>query len=166
MATSKSPFTPFLPVVSLLRSSKLLGESSASLLQLAFRLPKLCGKGSPKPCSSKPSQSCRVPPLSLAKAMWSLLAWLLGLGFDPSASLPLQPHSQLFPQSARPASIPVFFQLFWAAIVSLGRCGPVAWSQSSSSSHAGAITRGICLPVTFWVEVTSIPLAQSMATAI
>ena len=38
--------------------------------------------------------------------------------------------------------------------------------QSSPSSHAGAVTRGSCFPVTSWVEVTSIPLAQSMATTI
>ena len=58
------------------------------------------------------------------------------------------------------------FQLYWAAIVSLGRCGPLVWSQSSPSSHAGPVTRGSCLPVTSWVEVTHIPLAQSRATAI
>ena len=50
--------------------------------------------------------------------------------------------------------------------ISLGRRGPMAWSQSSLSSHTGAVTRGSCLPVTFWVEVTSIPLAHSLATAI
>ena len=61
---------------------------------------------------------------------------------------------------------PVFFQLYWAAIVSPGRCGPVAWSQSSPSSHAGPVTRGSCFPVPSWVEFASIPLAQSMATAI
>ena len=60
----------------------------------------------------------------------------------------------------------LFFQLYWAAIVSLDRCGPMARSQSSPSSHTGAATRGSCLPVTSWVEVTPIPLAQSMATAI
>ena len=60
----------------------------------------------------------------------------------------------------------LFFQLYWAARVSLGRCGPVAWSQSSLSSQAGAVTRGSCLEVISWVEVTPIPLAQSMATAI
>ena len=75
-------------------------------------------------------------------------------------------HFRLLLQSATPASIPVLFQLYWAAIVSLGRCGPMAWSQSAPSSHAGAVTRRSCLPVTSWVEVTSIPLAQSMATAI
>ena len=91
--TSKSPFTPFLPAASLLHSSKLLRESSALLLHLAF-------------------------------------------------------------------------QLDWAATVNPGRCGPMAWSQSSPSSHVGAVTRGSCLPVTSWVEVTSISLDQSTATAI
>ena len=137
--TSKSPFTPFLPAASLLRSSKLLRESSASLLHLASQLPQPRG---------------------------SLLAWLPRLGLNPSANLPLQPHFQFLPQSATPASIPVFFQLFWAVIISLGRCGLVAWSQSSPSSHVGTVTRGSCLPVISWVEVTSISLAQSMATAI
>ena len=69
-------------------------------------------------------------------------------------------------QPVTPASILVFFQLYWAAIVSLGRCGPMAWSQSSPSSPTGPVTRGSCFPVTSWVEVTPIPLAQSMATAI
>ena len=45
--------------------------------------------------------------------------------------------------------------------LSLGRCGPMAWSQSSPSSHAGPVTRGSCFPVPAWVEVTPIPLAQS-----
>ena len=100
------------------------------------------------------------------EAAWSLFLWLPGLGLNPSTHLPLQPHFRLLLQSATPASIPVFFQLYWAAIVSLGRCGLMAWSQSSPSSHTGAVTRGSCLPVKFWVEVTSISLAQSMATAI
>ena len=60
----------------------------------------------------------------------------------------------------------LFSQLYWAVIVSLGRHGPMAWSQSSPTSHAGTVTRGCCFPITAWVEVTSIPLAQSMATAI
>ena len=74
------------------------------------------------------------------------LLWLPRLGLNPSAHLPLQPHFRLLLQSATPASIPVFFQLYWAAIVSLGRCGPMAWSQSSPSSHAGPVTRGSCFP--------------------
>ena len=63
----------------------------------------------------------------------------LHLGLNPSANLPPQPHFRLLPQSVTPASIPVFSQLYWAAIVSLGRCGPVAWSQSSPSFYAGAV---------------------------
>ena len=46
------------------------------------------------------------------------------------------------------------------------RCGPMTWSQSSPSSHAGSVTRGSCFPVRSWVEVTPISLAQSTATAI
>ena len=93
-------------------------------------------------------------------------AWLPCLGVNPSTNLPLQPHFRLLPQSVTPDSIPVFFQLYWAAIASPGRCGPMAWSQSSPSSPAGPVTRGSCLPITSWVEVTPIPLAQSRATAI
>ena len=85
--------------------------------------------------------------------------------FKPTANLPLQPHFRLLPQSVTPASIPVFFQLYWAAIVSPGRCGPMAWSQSSPSSPTGPVTRGSCFPVPSWVEFGPIPLAQSMATA-
>ena len=60
----------------------------------------------------------------------------------------------------------LFFQLYWAAIVCPGRRGPMAWSQSSPSSQPAAVTRGNCFPVTYWVEVTPISLAQSMATVI
>ena len=103
--------------------------------------------------------------LFYSRAAWSLLLWLPGLGLNPSTQLPLQPHFRLLLQSATPASIPVFCQLYWAAIVSLGRCGPMAWSQSSPSSHAGPVTKGSCFPVPSWVEFGPIPLAQSMATA-
>ena len=84
-------------------------------------------------------------------------AWLLHLGLNPRANLPLKPHLRLLPQSVTPASIPIFFQPFLAAIVSPGRHSPIAWSQSSPSSHTGAVTRGSCLPVTSWVKVTPIP---------
>ena len=106
-------------------------------------------------------QSCMVLSFS-AKAVWSsfpslpkprgplyslcqscVIPSLVWLGFNPSPSLPLQPHFQLLLQSVTPASIPVFFQLYWAAVVSLGRCGPMAWSQSSPSSHTGSVTRGV-----------------------
>ena len=92
--------------------------------------------------------------------------WLPCLALNPSTHLPLQPHFQLLLQSVTPASIPEFFQLYWAALLSLGRCGPMAWSQSSPSSHAGPVTRGSCFLVPSWVEFGPILLAQSMATAI
>ena len=66
-------------------------------------------------------------------------AWLLCLGLNPSSNLPLQHHFRLLPQSVTHASIPVFFQLYWAAIVSLGRHGPMAWSQSSANFYTDAV---------------------------
>ena len=103
--------------------------------------PKPCG---PNLCPSHvviSCQSCEVPTYS-AKASW------FSLGLNPHANLPLQPHFRLLLQSVTPASIPVFFQLYWAAIVSLGRYGPMVWSQSSPSFHSGSVTRGNCFPVT------------------
>ena len=111
-------------------------------------------------------QSCMVYSLFISEPHGLLSLWLPGLGLNPSAHLPLQPHFRLLLQSVTPASSPVFFQLYWAAIVSLGRCGPMAWSQSSPSSHAGPVTRGSFFPVPSWVEVTPISLAQSRATGI
>ena len=66
---------------------------------------------------------------------------MLRLGLNPM-NLPLQPHSWILPQSATPASIPVFFQVFWSAIVSPGSYSPMAWNKSSPSSHKGAVNRG------------------------
>ena len=68
------------------------------------------------------------PSLFPSKPHGPLSLWLPRLGLNPSAHLPLQPHFQLLLQSVTPASIPVFFQLYWAAIVSLGSCGSMAWS--------------------------------------
>ena len=87
------------------------------------------------------------------------------LGLNPSASLPLPHHFRLRPQLATAASIPIFFQLSWAAIVSLGRCGPLVGKLQSPSYHAGAATRGSCLLGTSWVEITPISLVQGIATA-
>ena len=106
-------------------------------------------------------QSHVVLSLYSTKAAWSSLVWLPHLGLNHSANLPLQPHFRLLLQSVTPASIPLYFQLYWAAIVSLGRCGPMAWSQSSPSSHTGAVTRGSCFPDTSWVEVTPISLLRA-----
>ena len=46
------------------------------------------------------------------------------LGLNPSASLPLPHHFRLLPQSVTPDSIPVFYQLYWAAISNLGQVWP------------------------------------------
>ena len=125
--------------------------------------------------SSYSLQNCVAPYFLRSRVVYSflpqnfvvlLLLWLPCLGLNPSTHLPLQPHFRLLLQSATPSSIPVIFQLYWAAIVSLGRCGPMAWSHSSPSSHTGPVTRGSCFPDPSWVEVTPISLAQSRATAI
>ena len=123
-------------------------------------------KGSTPKLRGPNSRPSHVATTYSAKAMLSSLVGLPRLGLNPSTSRPLQPHFQLLLQSVTPASIPVFFQLYWAAIVSLGRCGPWCSGQSLPSSHAGSVTRRSCLLVTSWFEVTPIPLAQSMATAI
>ena len=112
-----------------------------------------------------------------AKAAWSSLSSppkrhgpLSGMAAAPGFKFQCQSSSAAPFPTPRTISYTcqhfLFFQLYWAAIVTLGRCGPIAWSQSSPSSQAGAVTRGSCLPVTSWVEVTPIALAQSMATAI
>ena len=91
------------------------------------------------------------------KAMWSsLLVWLQSLGLNPSQSSSAAPFPTP-PAISYTCQHPLFFQLYWAARVSLGRCGPMAWSQSSPSSQAGAVTKGSCFPVTSWVEVTPSP---------
>ena len=97
-------------------------------------------------------QSCMILSFLPQNLVVLPLLWLPRLGLNPSTHLLLQPHSRLLLQSATPASIPIFFQLHWAAIVSLGRCGPLAWSQSSPSSPTGPVTRGSCFPVPSWVE--------------
>ena len=166
--SSKSPSSPFFPAKSLLLP-KLCGKKQHSKTTrsslLSFRTvwsflftPDPRG---PLPFTSEPHDPLPFP----SEPHGSLSLWLPHLGLNPSAHLPLQPHFPLLLQSVTPASIPVFFQLYWAAIVSLGRCGPMAWSQSSSSSPTGPVTRGSCFPVPSWVEFGPIPLAQSMATA-
>ena len=66
------------------------------------------------PCGKREHFQSRVVPKRAPK-------WLLSLGLNPSANLPLQPHFQLLPQLPTAASIP-------------GRCGPVVWGQLSPSS--------------------------------
>ena len=127
------------------------------LQSLSCCLSRVARRSTPKPRGPfhSPSEP-RGPPLLR----------LLHLRLNPSVHFPFQPHFRLLLQSVTPASIPVFFQLYWAAIVSLGRCGSMAWSQSSPSSPTGPVTRGSCFPATSWVEVPPSSLAQSMATAI
>ena len=107
-----------------------------------------------------------VNPLLSFKTTWSSLSIAAAPRFKsqcPSSSAaPFPPP----PTISYTCQHSLFFQLYWAAIVSLGRCGPMGWNQSSPSSDTGAVTRGSFLSVTSGVEVTSIPLAQSMATAI
>ena len=151
---------------------------SPSLSLHAVGVPYL-RKRSRSPWFRLPAPSAVLPPQDphSARAPWSplpsppklcgpLLVWWLVPGFK----------SQHQSSSAAPFLTPptisytcqhsLFFQLDWAATVSPGMCGPMAWSQSSPRSHAGPVTRGSCLPVTSWVEFAPIPLAQSLATAI
>ena len=149
----------------------------SSQQSLSCCLSRVAKRSPPKPRGPLPFPSEPHGPLfPFIRTAWTsiyllqnlvvLPLWLPRLGLNPSAHLPLQPHFRLLLQSVTPASIPVFFQLYWAARVSLGRCGPMVWSQSSPSSHAGPVTRGSCFPDPSWVEFAPIPLAQSRATAI
>ena len=139
----------------------------------------------PKPRGKKKHSTTTWSSLLSFRTVWSSLFFSRTAWFSPFPSEPHGPprsmaatprfKSQCPSSFAAPFPTPLtvsytcqhslFFHLYWAAIVSLGRCGPLAWSQSSPSSHTGAETRGNCFPVTSWVEVTPIPLAQSMATA-
>ena len=93
-------------------------------------------------------------------SLYGCHTWVLNPSAPSAAPFPTPPTIGYTCQHS------LFFQLYWAAAVSLGRCGPMAWSQSSPKSLTGPVTRGRCLPVTSWVEVTPIPPAQSKATAI
>ena len=75
-------------------------------------LPKPCGANRTPNAAWSP-KGCVVPKRDPK--------WQPGLGLNPSANCPLQPHFWLLPQLATAASIP-------------GRCGPVVWSQLSPSS--------------------------------
>ena len=69
------------------------------------------------------------------------------LGLNPSANLPLLHHSRLLPQLATAASIPVFFQLYWATIVSLGRCGSVVLEPIISKLSRRLCNQGELPPI-------------------
>ena len=115
-------------------------------------------KGStPKPCGPNSRQSCVVTFLGMV----AMTGFKFQRQSSSAAPFPTPPTISYTCQHS------VYFQHYWAAIVSLGRCGPLAWSQSSPSSHTGPVTRGSYLPVMSWMEVTPIPPPpQSMPTAI
>ena len=124
LAHQQESFHPFPSCSVSPASSKLLRESSASLLHLVFQLPKLQQREPQSHVVLPLTKAAWVPPFS--KAAWFSLAWLPQLGLNPSTNLALQSHFSLLSQLAIPASIPCFFQLFLAAIVSPGRRGPMA----------------------------------------
>ena len=126
------------------------------------------------PLSSRQSFSCclshvakgstpepRGPNLLRQSSSGSDLVWLPQLGFNSHTNLPLQPH---FHSSHNQHShiLPALLGCHNKS----RQPWPHGMSQSSPSSHASAVTSGSCFPVTSWVEVTPIPLPQSMATAI
>ena len=106
------------------------GPSSRILSPLFFParsllLPKPCGKREQPKVTWSPSDAAAAPGFkSLSQS-------------SSAAPFPTSPTISYTCQHS------LFFQLYWAAIVSLGRCGPMAWSQSSPSSHAGAVIRGV-----------------------
>ena len=119
-------------------------------------LLKPCGKKKhPKTTWSSPIHSFRTAWSSLftTEPRGSLLSpqnhVVLSLYGCPASRFKCQHPSSFAAPFPTPPTIsytcqhPLFFQLYWAAIVSLGRCGPMARSQSSPSSHAGPVTRGV-----------------------
>ena len=120
----------------------------------------------PKPHGKKEHPKATWSSLFSFRIVWSSFYTAAMPGFKSQHQSPSAAPFPTPPTISYTCQHSLFFQLYWAAIVSPGRCGPMAWSQSSPSSHAGAVTRGSCFPVTSWVEVTPIPLTQSLATAI
>ena len=110
--------------------------------------------------SSHPFASCVV------------LHCLSGPSWRPAFSFKSQPgtsSSTPFPTSARigyTCQHSRSFQPFRAAVVSLGRRGPMIWSGPLPGSCASAITWG-CLPAALWIRVTPIsraPIACGLCT--
>ena len=137
------------------------GPLSIYLLQSLVVHSFLQGRMVSSPFTLEP----RGPPYYFGAA-WSLLSMAAGPRFKSQCPSSFAAPFPTPPTVSYTCQHPRILPAYWAAIVSLGRCGPMAWSQSSPSSHAGAVTRGSCFPVPPWVEVTPISLAQSRATAI
>ena len=99
-------------------------------------------KRSRSPWFRLPAPSAVSPPWGphSAKAAWFSPGMAVAPGFKSQhQSSSIAPFPTL-PTISYTASIPVLFQLYWAAILSPGRCGPMAWSQFSPSSRASAVT--------------------------
>ena len=122
---------------------------------------EVCGSGSQhhQLCRSQGSPLCQssvvLAPFSPKTTWSSLFSFKTTWSSLPSPPKPCDPplgmaavpgfKSQLQSSSAAPFPTPptisytcqhsLSFQLYWAAIVNLGRCGPMARSQSSPSSH-------------------------------
>ena len=105
----------------------------SSQQSLSCCLSRMAKRSTPKPHG----------PFYSSRTTWSSLSMAATPRFKsqrPSSSA--APFSTL-PTISYTCQHSLFFQLYWAAIVSRGRCGPMAWSQSSPSSHAGAVTEGV-----------------------
>ena len=142
-------------------------------LVVLFTSPKLPDPlpSPPKPCDPPIHSRTMWPPIYLLQNHMALFLspqnlvvlsfWLPHLGFKsqhPSsfaAPFPTPPTVSYTCQ--HPRILPALLGC---------HSSPMAWSQSSPSSHAGPVTRGSCFLDPSWVEVTPISLAQSRATAI
>ena len=100
----------------------------SSQQSLSCCLSHVAKRSTPKPRGPLYSPSDPRGPHSvyLLQNLMVLSSMAAGPRFNSSAHLPLQPHFRLLLQSVTPANIPTFFQLYWAATVCPGRCGPMA----------------------------------------
>ena len=127
----------------------------SSRQSLSCCLSRVAKRSTPKPhgpLASPPKP--HGPPSSPSKLHASLLLRNHVVSFSMAAMPRFK--SQCQSSSAAPFLTPptisytcqhsLFFQLYWAAIVSPGRCGPMAWSQSSPSSHTGLCNQWELLP--------------------
>ena len=158
--TSKSPFSPFFLAKSLLLP-KPRGKKKHCKIKWSSLLSFRTSWSSPFPLRT----SWFSNSLLASELRGSLSSMAAGPRFKSPCPSSFAAPFPTPPTISYTCQHSLFF-LFWAAIVSLGRCGPMAWSQSSPCSHAGPVTRGSCFPVPSWVEATPISKAQSRATAI
>ena len=101
------------------------------------------------PCSLCPIPQLRLVGVRASYIYFSNISWTTSV-LDPITNPYLGP----------PLAVPLLYITSDLAIVDAEFSSLVSaglWSQSSPISHAGAVTRGSCLPVKSWVEVTPIP---------